>query len=262
MPNLPQKDRAAQFRALHAPGRLALLPNSWDAASARIAEESGAKAIATSSAAVAWAFGYADGEKLPKERLVALVRDIVRVVNIPLSADSEMGFSSSPSEVADFVVALAREGAVGINLEDGHGAPELLAAKIKEIKTAVARAGFDVFVNARADVYLRSLVPADRALEETLARGRLYHDAGADGFFVPALTDTGIMRKIADAIDLPLNVLTRKDLPPVDALKEAGVRRISAGAGIARAAYDAARRAISEILDRGRYDAMLVDAEN
>ena len=127
---------------------------------------------------------------------------------------------------------------------------------------AVAREGLDIFVNARTDVYLKSLVPAERALDETLARGRLYRDAGADGLFVPALVDTGTMRKIADAIVLPLNVLIWKGLAPAAALKDAGVRRISAGAGIARGAYGASRRAIAEILDAGRYDTMYADAEN
>jgi 2-methylisocitrate lyase-like PEP mutase family enzyme len=257
-----QKDTAAAFRALHAPGQLLLLPNAWDAASARIAEECGAKAIATSSAAVAWAHGYPDGEKIPKDTLLAMVREIVRVTKHPVTADSESGYSANPDEVADFVVALAKAGAVGINLEDGTDLPTVAVAKLKAIKAAVAREGFDIFVNVRTDVYLKSLVPANSALEETLARGRLYRDAGADGFFVPAVVDTGAMRKIADEIALPLNVLVWKGLAPAAALKDAGVRRVSAGAGISRAAYGAARRAMAEILDVGRYDAMFADAEN
>jgi len=256
-----QKEAVARFRALHAPGNLVVLPNAWDAASARIAEDCGAKAIATSSAAVAWAHGYPDGEKLPKEALLALVADIVRVVKVPVSADSEAGFSFRPEEAAAFVAALARAGAVGINLEDGTEPPALLVTKVGAIKQACSREGLDVFINARADVYLNSLVPAERALDETLARGRLYRDAGADGFFVPALADTNALRRIADAIDLPLNALIRTGLPPVATLKEAGVRRISAGAGTARAAYGAMRRATLEMLNEGRYDAMYAEAE-
>jgi 2-methylisocitrate lyase-like PEP mutase family enzyme len=257
-----QKDKAAAFRSLHAPGQLLLLPNAWDAASARIAEECGATAIATSSAAVAWAHGYPDGEKLPKDIFLTMVHETVRVAKRPVTVDSESGLSENPDEVANLVVTLARAGAVGINLEDGNALPALLVSKIKAIKSAIAREGLDIFVNARTDVYLKSLVPAERALDETLARGRLYRDAGADGLFVPALVDTGTMRKIADAIVLPLNVLIWKGLAPAAALKDAGVRRISAGAGIARGAYGASRRAIAEILDAGRYDAMYADAEN
>lgn len=256
-----QNQSAAQFRALHAPGNLLLLPNAWDAASARLAEDCGAKAIATSSAAVAWAHGYPDGEKLPKSTLLSLVEEIVRVVKVPVSADSEAGFSSSPTDAAEFVTALARAGAVGVNLEDGKEPPALLASKIEAIKSRCTREGFDIFVNARADVYLKSLVPVERALEETCARGRLYHDAGADGFFVPGLTDASVLRKIAEAIALPLNALTFRGLPAADALKGAGVRRISAGAGMARAALGAMRRAAMEMLNEGRYDTMFAEAE-
>jgi len=256
-----QNQSATRFRAAHAPGNLIVLPNAWDVASARIAEECGASAIATSSAAVAWAHGYPDGEKLTKETLLALVAGIVRVVKVPVSADSEAGFSSDPAEAAAFVSALARAGCVGVNLEDGTSPPALLAAKIEAIKTLCARENLDVFVNARTDIYLKSLVPAERALEETLVRGSLYRDAGADGLFVPALVDTGAMRTIADAIPLPLNVLIWPKLPAVAALKEAGVRRASAGAGTARAAYGALRRAALGMLESGSYDAMNAEAE-
>jgi 2-methylisocitrate lyase-like PEP mutase family enzyme len=256
-----QCDIAARFRALHAPGNILVLPNAWDAASARIAEHCGAKAIATSSAAVAWAHGYPDGEKLPKEILVSVVREIVRTVTVPVSADSEEGFSSEPAAAAEFVLVLAQAGAAGINLEDGRGAPDLLAAKIEAIRQACSREGLDVFVNARTDVYLKSLVPAEHAADETIARGRLYRAAGADGFFVPFVTDTSVMRRIADAIGLPLNVLVRQGLAPVSALQEAGVRRVSAGAGTARAAYGALHRTVKTLLEEGRFDALYAEAE-
>lgn len=259
--SLEQNQMAARFRAAHATGRLVVLPNAWDAASARLAEDCGAEAVATSSAAVAWANGYPDGEKLSKEMLLGLVATIARVVKVPVSADSEAGFSDAPAEAAAFVAALARVGAVGINLEDGASPPALLAQKIAAIKAACAPEGLDVYVNARTDVYLRSLVPAERALDETLARGRLYRDAGADGFFVPALTDTAAMRIVADAIALPLNVLIWPGLAPVAALKHAGVRRLSAGSGTARAAYGALRRAMLELLNAGRYETMYTEAE-
>jgi 2-methylisocitrate lyase-like PEP mutase family enzyme len=255
-----QNQMAARFRALHAKGKFLVLPNAWDVASARIAEDAGAEAIATSSAAVAWAHGYPDGEKLPKARLVQLVADIVRLAKVPVSADSEAGFSSTPAEAAAYIVTLAKAGAVGINLEDGRDEPALLAAKIKAIKAACAREGVDVYINARTDVYLKTLVPVERALDETLARGKLYKDAGADGFFVPWAASIDDIRKIAAAIDLPLNALTFKDLPPVAALKDAGVRRLSAGAGTARAAYGATRRAALDLL-KGSYATMNAEAD-
>jgi 2-methylisocitrate lyase-like PEP mutase family enzyme len=256
-----QNELAAQFRALHEPGNLLVLPNAWDVASARLVESCGATAVATSSAAVAWAHGYPDGEKLPKAALLQLVADIARVVKVPISADSEAGYSSEPAEVAAFAVALGKAGAVGINLEDGTSPPALLAAKIEAIKKACAREGLDLFVNARTDVYLKSLVPAERALDEAPMRGRLYRDAGADGFFVPGLADANGLRMIASAIDLPLNALIWPKLPGIAALKEAGVRRVSAGTATARAAMGALRRATLDLLDKGRYDAMTAEAD-
>lgn len=255
-----QNQMARKFRALHAKGRLLVLPNAWDVASARIAEDAGAEAIATSSAAVAWAHGYADGEHLPKARLLQLVADIVRLAKVPVSADSEGGYSTDVAEVANFVVSLAKAGAVGINLEDGALPPALLVEKIKAIKQACASEGVDVYVNARTDVYLKTLVPADRALEETLARGKLYAQAGADGFFVPWVGGIDAIARIAATIDLPLNALTFKALPPVVALKDAGVRRLSAGAGPARAAYGATRRVALDLLE-GSYEVMNTEAE-
>jgi 2-methylisocitrate lyase-like PEP mutase family enzyme len=253
---MPQTQSAGRFRALHAKGEFLVLPNAWDVASARVAEEAGASAVATSSAAVSWAQGFPDGEHLPKERLIGLVKDIARVVKAPISADSEAGFSSAPVEVAQFVVALAKAGAVGINLEDGKDAPALLAEKIKAIKAACAREGVDVFINARTDVYLKNLVPAEKALNEALTRGKLYREAGADGFFVPWVGDLAAMKTIVETIDLPLNALTFRDLPPVSELKKIGVRRLSAGAGTARAALGTMRRVAVQLLNEGRYDAM------
>src|ERR1700733_5879726 len=137
-------DRTAQFRALHKPGSMLVLPNAWDAASARLAEECGAQAIATSSAAVAWAHGYPDGEALPTETHLAMTAEIVRTVAIPVSVDSEAGFSPDPEKVAELVVALGRAGASGVNLEDGMSPPPLLADKISAIRRAAKRADLDV----------------------------------------------------------------------------------------------------------------------
>jgi 2-methylisocitrate lyase-like PEP mutase family enzyme len=251
-----QPQRVAEFRALHAPGQILVLPNAWDAASARAGEEAGAKAIATSSAAVAWCHGYADGEAIPHDTLMASIREIVRVVRVPVSVDSEAGYSRDPAEVAAYTASLREMGVAGINLEDGTDPAELLAAKIKVIKGA----GGDIFVNARADVYLKNLVPDGAKLAEMKRRAALYRDAGADGLFVPGIADLSIISEIVRAIDLPVNCLAQKTSPPVAELKAAGVRRVSAGAGISRAAYGAAMRATKMMLDEGKYDAIFVSA--
>lgn len=245
------------FRSLHAPGQILVLPNAWDAGSARVIEACGARAIATTSAGLAWSRGHADGHQLPPSVLARAVEEIARVLSIPLSVDSEGGYSADPKQVGETIAAVVAAGAVGINLEDGTAAPELFCAKLEAAKNAASRAGVDLFVNARTDVYLRRLVPGERALEETLARGRRYLNAGADGLFVPFLTDASALRTIASEIALPLNAMVWSGLPSVDELQKLGVRRVSAGSGIAHAAYSVARASARELLEKGRYDHML-----
>lgn len=251
-----QRDTAEKFRALHARGHILILPNAWDAASAKIAEEAGAQAIATSSAALAWSHGYPDGQKLPPTAFLAAVQEIVRIAKVPVSADSEMGFSDTPDGVAEFVMSLVDAGVVGINLEDRTSPPELLAAKIKSIKAAAKAKDADIFINARTDVYLANLVSDDKKLAEAIRRGKLYAQAGADGLFVPALNDLAGIRELVGTIDLPVNILIFKATPLVSQLKEAGVRRLSAGTAIAGAAYGAAVRATKMLLSEGKYDAI------
>ena len=247
---------ARTFRDLHAPGRLLRLANAWDAGSARLIESCGATAIATTSAGLAWSRGYPDGDLLPLRVLVTAIAEITRVLSVPLSADVEGGYSADPRAVGEMIVAVIDAGAVGVNLEDGGGSPDLLCAKIEAAKTAAQRAGVDLFVNARTDVYLRALVPPDRAVAESIERGRRYQAAGCDGLFVPKVVAEGEIRAIAAATPLPLNVLVMPGLASVPALQGLGVRRVSAGSAIAQTAYGYAHRAAREFLEQGTYDAM------
>jgi len=248
-----------QFRDLHA--QFLILPNAWDAASARLVEDAGASAIATSSAAVAWAHGYPDGEALTPAILLPAVAEILRVVKIPVSVDSEAGYSNDPAKVADYASALIDMGVAGINLEDGTHSPELTARKIEAIKNAAHRRGADLFINARADVYLKKLAAPEHMREETIRRGKLYKSAGADGFFAPAVIDAAGMRAIADAVALPLNILFFPGVPSYAEMKAAGVRRLSAGAGISRIALGAARTATKQFLEGIDYETMFKPAE-
>jgi 2-methylisocitrate lyase-like PEP mutase family enzyme len=251
---------AERFRALHAPGKFLALPNAWDAASARLSEEAGAAAIATSSAALAWCHGYSDGQALPTSVLLAAAAEILRVVSVPVSVDSEAGYSTDPAAVADYAAKLIDMGIAGINLEDGREPHDLHLRKIEAIKARAAKMGGDLFINARTDVYLKKLVPAERMIAETLARGKRFAASGADGFFVPFVKTPEDIAEISSAIDLPLNVLSMPDLLPVSELKKAGVRRLSTGAGPGRAAYGAAARAARMLLGEGKYDAMYQSA--
>jgi 2-methylisocitrate lyase-like PEP mutase family enzyme len=239
-----------RFRQLHADGLL-LLANAWDAGSARLIESLGAPAIATTSAGVAWAHGYADGDELPVPRLLAAVAGIRRIIDVPLSVDVEGGYSDQPDPVAATVLQLVRSGVSGINLEDGGGDPELLCAKIASIKKACAQNGFDVFINARTDVYLRQLAPAAERVQATLQRATLYRAAGADGLFVPGVTDREEIRALATQAQLPLNVLLRPGLPGPQALAELGVRRLSAGSDLAESGYGHLQQRARDFLHNG-----------
>lgn len=226
-------DSAQTFHALHQSGLL-ILPNAWDAGSARIIEHAGAKAIATSSAAVAWAHGYPDGEALSPDDVLATVRSIVRVVEVPVSADIEAGYAADAAAAAAFTRRVIDAGAVGVNLEDGGAAPEVLAAKIASVREAAAKSGVDLWINARADVYLRQLAQGDAACAETIRRAHLYREAGASSIFVPAVVEQTLISQLVREVVLPLNVLAWPGLPPADKLEALGVRRLSAGSGIAK----------------------------
>jgi 2-methylisocitrate lyase-like PEP mutase family enzyme len=218
------------FRDLHAGPELLILANCWDAATARLIAGLGARAMATTSAAIAWAHGYPDGDALPLPLYLQTIRAIRRVTDLPLSVDAEGGYADDLEAVAHTIGALVDAGAVGINLEDGGSSPDLLAKKIARIKRDHA----DLFVNARTDVYLRSLVPPAERVRESIARAAIYRDAGADGIFVPGATDPTEIRALATGIALPLNLLARPGLPDATALAALGVRRLSAGSGLAQ----------------------------
>jgi len=245
------------FRDLHAHGQLLVLANAWDAGSARLIESCGARAIATSSAVVAWANGYPDGDALPVPMLTRSIEAITRVIHIPLSVDSEGGYSNDPAKAGENIFAIASAGAVGINLEDSSESPDLLCAKIEAAKRAGERAGVDLFVNARIDVYLKKLVPREQALDEGLRRAECYRAAGCDGIFLPLIADPNEIRTAVQAVDpLPLNVLATPTLPPAAGLRILGVRRLSAGSAIGRAATNLTRDVARQFLEDGDSDAM------
>ena len=152
------------FRSLHAGPDLLILPNAWDAGSARVIETLGAKAVATSSAAVCWSHGYADGHHLPVEFLITTVREITRVISIPLTCDFEGGYADDAATVGENVARVIDAGAVGINIEDGLEPPDLLAAKIEAVRKTVDKAGVALFINARTDVYLKRIAEGGAAV--------------------------------------------------------------------------------------------------
>ena len=217
-----------KFADLHRQAQPLRLPNAWDAGSARLIERLGAQAIATTSAGVAWSLGYADGDQLPMDLHVAAVRGIARVISVPLSVDVESGYADDPDVVAEHVARFVDAGAVGINIQDGAGTPELLCRKIAAVR-AVAP---ELYINVRTDVFARGLAPVATRVAETLRRASAYHAAGADGLFVLGATDVDEIAAIAAGTSLLLNVIAWAGLPPVDQLAALGVRRVSVGSWI------------------------------
>jgi 2-methylisocitrate lyase-like PEP mutase family enzyme len=245
-------DLATAFHALHRGPELLLLANAWDGGSARLIESLGARAIATTSAGVAWAHGYPDGDALPVPLVLATAQAIARVIRVPLTMDIEAGYSDDPEAVGRLASQLIEAGVVGINLEDGSKPPDLLCAKIARIRSVAAELGVDLFVNARIDVYLRGLVPEPDRLAEARARAARYRDAGASGIFVPGLVEPSAIAAIAGAIELPLNVLAWPGLAPAAELARLGVRRLSAGSAIAQGALTRARALAAAFLRDGQ----------
>ncbi|KRE92474.1 PEP phosphonomutase [Frateuria sp. Soil773] len=244
------------FRRLHEGPSPLRLPNAWDAGSARLFESMGASAIATTSAGVAWAQGYPDGGRLPAEVALQVAASMARVLTAPLSIDMENGYSDDPAAVAGMARRLIDLGVAGINIEDGTNAPALLAAKIEAIKNAAAKSGSNLFVNARTDVYLAGLVDGPKRVGETLARGAVYREAGADGLFVPGVVAPEDIAAIVEGAGLPINVLAWPGLAPADALGKLGVRRLSAGSGISQMLWGQAEELAKDFIQAGRSESM------
>ena len=261
-----QNERAATFAALHHdPAKLLLLPNAWDVASALVFEAAGFPAVATTSAGLAWAWGYRDGEGIPLSLLLATVARMTAVLKVPLSVDFESGYGRTPEEIAAAVRAVIEAGAVGINLEDrdfSDKAPLRDLAAQTEILRAARQAtegtGVPLFVNARTDIYLGQIGEPGSWRARTLERLRAFVDAGADGVFVPALTDpediAAITAGLSGSPRTPLNVLALVGMPPAPHLRELGVARLSLGSGAMRAIYGQLRPLAAELQGPGTFD--------
>lgn len=255
-----QRDKAEQFRRLHHQKQILVLLNAWDAASARIFEVAGVQAIATTSSGLSASLGYPDGQKVPRDLMVGAVRQICRIVEIPVSVDLEAGYGATPGEVCDSVKAVMDVGAIGINIEDGMQEPNLLAERIGAIREAAAAQGVPLFINARTDVYLRGPGTAAERFADAVRRLRAYESAGADGLFVPGLGDAETITKLVGEIRLPLNILAGQGIPAVKELERLGVKRVSVGGGPHRAALTRARQVAEEVLRDGVYSSFLGDA--
>ena len=231
------------FYGLHHRSKPLVLPNAWNVRSAQIFEQQGYEAIGTSSGAISGSLGYPDGEKMPFDELLYIVRRIKACTAIPLSVDLERGYTDDIGVLTDHVQRLIDIGVAGINLEDTQG-EELYLRKLSGIKNYLVKTNQRLFINARTDGFLLKL---ESPLETTLKRAGLYRDAGADGLFVTAAPDAATIRAIAAATTLPLNVVGSPAVSSFKTLAECGVRRISMAVLLYKATYSQLEKLMQEL---------------
>jgi 2-methylisocitrate lyase-like PEP mutase family enzyme len=253
-------EKAERFRRLHKAPPILRLANVWDAASARIVEEAGLPAVATSSAGIAFSLGYPDGEVIPRAEMLQQVQRIARVVSVPVNADLEAGYGDVEGTAAGLIAA----GAVGLNLEDAKaGVLEEIPAqaqKIEAIRMVGRTLGVPIVINARTDVYLWQVGEPGTRFDRTVERLIAYREAGADCAFVPGVTDEETIGRLARTIGFPLNILGVQGAPSVNRMEELGVSRVSLGSGPMRATMARMRRLTEEFRDSGTYSVMLEES--
>jgi 2-methylisocitrate lyase-like PEP mutase family enzyme len=230
-----QQQYAETFHDLHKQGDPLVLFNAWDVATAKAIAKS-SPAVATSSGAVASALGYADGENVPLDVVEGLVSRMAAAVSVPISIDLEAGYGDTPDAAAHAATRIVAAGAIGINIEDGlsAGKRQLVsadqhAAKISAVRDAAQTSGVQLFINARTDPFLLKFGSPDECLMEAARRAKVYADAGADGIFVPGLTDLALIEKLVQLTPLPVNIMVTQGVPGIADLARIGVRRVSLG---------------------------------
>jgi 2-methylisocitrate lyase-like PEP mutase family enzyme len=268
-----QRTKAEGFRQMHDRSRILVLPNAWDAASARIFEHAGFSAVATTSAGVSYTAGYPDGEAIPREDMVTIVRWIACSVRVPVTADIESGFGSSPREVSETVRMVIDAGAVGVNLEDTvHGGEHgtgrqlydlpLAVERISAARAAAEAAGVPIVINGRTDVYLLGIGEKASRFEHAVRRLNAYREAGADCLYPIGYLDPDTTAALVKAINGPINVIGVPGTPPVAELQRLGVARVSTASGPARIAMTATHKLAAELARNGAFDIFGGDTMN
>jgi 2-methylisocitrate lyase-like PEP mutase family enzyme len=262
-----QAEKAERFRKLHQGPRILVLPNVWDVASARILEEAGYQAIATSSAAIAFSLGHPDGQRISRDEMLDAVARIARGVRVPVSADMESGYGSTVKDMVETAKAVIAAGAIGMNLEDVTGDDEssyvdlpLQVEKIRAIKETAASAGVPIVLNARTDIYLMPIGEEATRFEQTVERLRAYRKAGADCVFAPGVSDRDTITRLVKAVGAPLNILISAGCPSLAELEKIGVARVSGGSAVMRATLGLVRRIGKELKEAGTYDSLFAGA--
>lgn len=261
-----QAAKAEELRRLHDRKEVLILPNAWDVPSARVFEDEGFRAVATSSAGMLVSLGYQDGENIPTSEFVSAVRRIAGALSVPLSVDVVGGFGETPERVAKSVRSVIAAGAVGINIEDfEHSTKRLLSlekqvARLRALVRLRKVVKVPFVINARTDALRFARGDANVKFDEAIERAETYRDLGADCVYPMGLTDAVSISKFVRALDFPVNVMVRKGLPPVPELKRLRVARVSFGPSASYAAMGLLRRASREVRERGTYETLIEGA--
>jgi 2-methylisocitrate lyase-like PEP mutase family enzyme len=250
-----------QFRSLHAAEDPLIIGNAWNAQSAKVMQAAGFKAVATSSAAVAESLGYEDGENMPFEEYLFIVRRIRESVAVPVSIDLEAGFADSIPGIIDNIEQLHDEGVSGINIEDSSirsgrrviAGVEEFAKKIETIVAKLRSRDIDMFINLRCDPFLMNLPDARK---EAIKRILVYERTGVDGIFLPCILDAADIKAAVDSTRLPVNVMIMPGLPDFNLLRYAGVKRISLGPFANISLYKKLESMASDLVKTRNFDVM------
>jgi 2-methylisocitrate lyase-like PEP mutase family enzyme len=255
-----EQAKAAALRVLHSGKEILLLPNAWDVASARVIEESAFKAVATSSAGIAFSLGYPDGQVIPREEMLAAIARIAKAVKVPVTADVESGYGKTPEEAARTARAVVDAGAVGMNLEDATGDSSaalidlsLQLEKIRAVREIANRLKIPLVLNARTDLYLLQIGDPAKRYDETVRRLSAFREAGADCVFAPGLRDAPTIGRLVADLKCPVNILAGPGSPSVPELSKLGVARVSLGSATMRATLGHLRRIAEELKTTGAY---------
>jgi len=263
-----QKAKAEAFQALHQSKQIFILPNCWDVPSARLFEDAGFPAVATSSAALMVSLGYPDGQVIPKTLLITTIERIAKVLSVPLSADIVAGFGSTPKQVETTVKSVVKAGAIGVNIEDfEHSTKKLFPVdtqvkKLRAVKKLASSMKIPFLLNGRTDAFRFAEGDDGTRLEEAIRRATAYRDAGADCVYPMGLVGANMIKTFVDALNHPVNVMVRNGLPNVQELDRLGVRRLSFGPAGAYAAFGFLKRACQEIREKGTFSSLTEGAIN
>ncbi len=265
---MTQKEKAELFLKLHHDKEILVIVNSWDPGSSRLIEASGFKAVGTTSMGISASLGYPDCEQISFPEMLQAIKNIADKITLPLTVDIEGGFGNNTRDIVTNIRKVIETGVVGINLEDSVKlSPDLLdpsefSDRIAAVRELSGSLGIHLVINARTDSFLTSSGPANKRLDESIKRGNIYKDAGADCIFVPNITDVNSISTLVREIDAPVNILANPSngtaLPPgLKELEEIGVARLSVGSSLMKSTLALIKRVADEIITAGSYNYLL-----